>query len=175
MLVGMRLWIGFVRANYLTVAAIGSLPALLWGLQFLVSLFQRPQFVLGTPLIEIAVTLGGMCLLLIPAIRAIRRRIVSGTVIPAELARERPIVTCVVTLAGVVGHFCTAIVVSVVVDIAQAPEKGEDVGGPIVFVFSLAMLSYLIALLCGELALVGDGESDSARRASRGASPFASK
>jgi hypothetical protein len=29
------------------------------------------------------------------------------------------------------------------------------------------MLSYLIALLCGELALVGDGVSDAARRATR--------
>ena len=42
-----------------------------------------------------------------------------------------------------------------------------DIGGPFAFVFSLSMLSHLIALLCGELALVGDGVSDAARRAPR--------
>jgi hypothetical protein len=156
----MRLWIGFVRANYLAVAVFGSLPALLSGLSMLLS--HR--------LVEFGMPLGGICLLLIPAVRAIRRRIVSGTVIPAELVRERPVVTQVVTLAGVVGHFFTAIFVSVAVDIALAPEKGEDVGGPMVFVFVLALLSYLIALLCGELALVGDGESDAARELRSG--PF---
>ena len=61
------------------------------------------------------------------------------------------------------GHFFFVISMSAVFDISLEPEGPEDVGGPIAFAFMLTLLLYVIALLCGELALVGDGESDAAR------------
>ena len=76
---------------------------------------------------------------------------------------ERPVVAWVVTLAGGLGHFFFVISMSAVFEIALEPERAEDVGGQIAFAFILTLLFYVIALLCGELALVGDGKSDAAR------------
>jgi hypothetical protein len=93
--------------------------------------------------------------------------IANGTVIPPELVHERPVVASLVTLAGGFGHFFFVISMSAAIDIAFLPEWPEDTGGPMAFVVSLALLSYLVALLCGELALVGDGVSDAARASRR--------
>ena len=73
----------------------------------------------------------------------------------------------VVTLFGGFGHFCFVITMNAAIGIALAPEWPEEakkIAGPLL----LGLLSYFIALSCGELALVGNGESDKAR-ASRSA------
>jgi hypothetical protein len=135
----------------------------------LISLFQRslsfPR--LGSPLEDLAVALGGMCLLLVPGIRAVRRQIVGGTVIPTGLITERPTVAGLVTLAGGIGHLFLALFVVSAVDLALTPVMPEE-GGQIMILVMVAMFFYLIALLCGELALVGNGESDAARTAKPG-------
>jgi len=156
-------WVGFVRAVYLAVAIFGSLPALAYGLAMLFSLLTRPQSGprMDSPLLEAVVTLGCLSAFLIPGFRAIRRRIVSGTVIPAELIDERPTVTGLVTLAGVIGHLFLALFVASAIDIALAPVWPDEAGKIIILVMA-AMFFYLVALLCGELALVGNGKTDAA-------------
>jgi hypothetical protein len=101
-------------------------------------------------------------LCVLPCVRALWRVFASGTVIPPELVNERPVVAWVVSLAGSAGHFFFVISMSAAIDLALLPEWPDDIGG-LGFVFGLALLSYLIALLCGELALVGNGVSDEAR------------
>jgi hypothetical protein len=161
--------IELVRAVYLATAIVAPLIALLGGAPFVVSVFRRIQLApqVGLPLADIAVVLGGMCSLLIPGFRALRRRIVSGTVIPTELISERPTVAGLVTLAGGIGHFFSALFVMSAIDIALAPEWPDEAGKIIVLAI-VAMFFYLIALLCGEAALVGNGESDTARAARSG-------
>jgi hypothetical protein len=149
-----------VRANYLATVVFGSGLALFVAAFMLTNGFGSPT----TDWTAIASTLlPTIFLFVLPGARALRRVIVNGTVIPPELVHERPVVAWVVTVAGGLGHFFFVISISVAIDIALLPEWPEDVGGPIVFVNSLALLLYLIALLCGELALVGDGVSDAAR------------
>jgi hypothetical protein len=140
----------FVRAVYLVTvitALLLALAAMYWG-----------AFVLVWP-----------CVVFIPALRAISRRIATGTVIPAGLVGERPVVAFVVTLAGVIAFFLKAIVATAALEIALAPEWPDEAGKIATFVLA-AIIFDLIALLCGELALVGDGRSDSAR-ASKSSSP----
>src|SRR4029077_18520149 len=110
--------------------------ALLCGMQYLLSLFQRPPWFMqwGLPLKDIAVELGAMCLFLAPGIRAIRRRIAGGSVIPAVLVAERPTVAGLVTLAGSIGHLFLALFVVSAIDIALAPVMPEEGGKVIVLV-----------------------------------------
>ena len=160
----MNFWNRFVRGVYLVTAIVASLIALLYGAPLLVSLFRRslsfPR--LGLPLEDLAVALGAMSLFLVPGIRAIRRRIVGGAVIPIELVTERPTVSGLVTLAGGIGHLFLALFLASAIDLALAPVMPEE-SGKIMILVMVAMFFYLIALLCGELALVGNGESDTAR------------
>lgn len=133
----------FVRAVYLVTVITGLLLALFavyWGAYMLV----------------------WPCVVFIPAVRAIRRRIVSGTVIPAGFVGERPVVAFIVTLAGVCALFFKVIVMVAAIEIALAPEWPEEAKKIAIFVIA-GMFFDLIALLCGELALVGDGRSDAAR------------
>jgi hypothetical protein len=153
-----------VRANYLATVVFGLALAL-----FVVALSLSGAF-LTTPkglMTDVLTLLVTTVLFVLPCVRALRRLIGSGTVIPADLVSERRVVAWVVSLAGAAGHFFFVILMSVAIDLALLPEWPDDIGGPFAFIFSLSMLSYLIALLCGELALIGDGVSDAARRAPR--------
>lgn len=109
------------------------------------------------------------CLVFIPALRAMWRRIAGGTVIPAELVSERPIVASIVTLASVFALFFKVIFAIAAIDIALAPEWPEEAKKVVIFVVA-ALFFDVIALLCGEVALVGNGESDATRAARSG--PF---
>jgi len=148
-----------VRANYLATAVLGPFLALFVASYMLSGAFGNPtkDWVTIT-----ATLLATMFLYVLPGVRAIRRVFANGTVISPELVHERPVVAGVVSLVGGLGHFFFVISMSVAIDIA-ASGWPEDAGGPIAFFFCLALLTYLIALLCGELALVGDGVSDRAR------------
>jgi hypothetical protein len=118
----------------------------------------------GLLLVLVAFWFGGFVLwwawlAFIPAVRAIRRRIVSGTVLPAQLVGERPAVAFIVTLAGVIAFFFKVIVATAGIDLALATEWPDEAGKIASFAFA-AMFFDAIALLCGELALVGNGKSD---------------
>jgi len=151
-----------VRANYLAVVVFG-LPLALFVIAMTLPDVLN-SWARGSMSNAWAVLIS-LFLIVLPGARAIRRLIAIGTVIPPDLVSERPVVAWVVSLAGGAGHFFFVILMSVVIDVALLPAWPDDIGGPFLFVFGLAYFSYLIALLCGELALVGDGVSDAARRA----------
>ena len=148
-----------VRATYLATAVCASVLALPIAVSALSDLLT------GSPNGWTAILsfLSAVLLFVLPAARAFRRLFANGTVIPPELVHERPVVARVVTLAGGLGHFFFVISTSAIFEIVLEPERGEDVGGPVAGAFMLTLLFYVIALLCGELALVGDGKSDASR------------
>ena len=154
----------YVRASYLAVAIcapiIAAVPA---ALEVIATFALRGK---EWPVISVTYVFL-FCLFLFPGLRAIRRLFRDGAVIQPELVSERPVVSFVVTLFGGFGHFWFVITMSAAIGIALAPEWPEEakkIAGPLL----LGLLSYFIALMCGELALVGTGESDKAR-ASRSA------
>ena len=148
-----------VRSTYLATAVCASVLALPIAVSSLVNVLTGSAIGWSAALSFCLVVF----LFVLPAARAFRRLFANGTVIPPELVHERPVVAWVVTLAGGLGHFFFVISMSAVFEIALEPERGEDVGGPLGGAFILTLLLYVIALLCGELALVGDGKSDAAR------------
>jgi hypothetical protein len=147
----------FVRANYLATVLFGPFLVL-----FIAAFMFRSSPAFG----EIILALPWLGLWVVPGARAIRRLVKRGALIPAELIRERPVVAGIVTVAGAFGHLWFVLRMSVAIDLALRPEWPDDVGGPMALIFGLAMLSYLIALLCGELALVGKGRPDPLRPSS---------
>ena len=149
-----------VRANYLATVVFGLPLALFVIAVTLPDVFS--SWARGSMSSAVAVLIS-LFLVVVPAVRAIRRLISIGTVIPPDLVSGRPALAWVVSLAGGSGHFFFLILMSVAIDVAFLPAWPDDVGGPFLFVFGLAFFSYLIALLCGEVALVGDGISDTAR------------
>jgi hypothetical protein len=153
-----------VRANYLATVVFATCLALIPVASGLWDAFRG--LISDWP--PIAMILLVTVLYLLPGVRALRRLFIHGTVIPPELVHERPVVAWVVSLAGGFGHFFFVIVAWAVIDMAARPEWPDGVGGPMAFFFGIAMLSYLISLLCAELALVGDGVSDAARAARSG-------
>jgi hypothetical protein len=155
-----------VRANYLATVICGTMLAVL------VAGFSLSPMI-GSPTkswrVIISILLPTIILYVLPGLRAFGRLIAHGTVIAPELVSERPIVSFVVTFVGAFGHFFFLITMAAGIGIALAPEWPEEakkIAGPMF----VALLSYLIALWCGELALVGNGESDQARATRSG--PF---
>jgi hypothetical protein len=148
-----------VRATYLATAVCASVLALPIAASMMSDAFTASSNRWNSALSFLLVVF----VLVLPAARACRRLFANGTVIPPELIDERPVVAWVATLAGGLGHFFFVISMSVAFEISLEPERGEDVGGPLAFAFMLTLLLYVIALLCCELALVGDGVSDAAR------------
>jgi hypothetical protein len=149
----------FVRANYLATAVFGSVLPLLCGIWTLYTTSWAPIL---HRLPDVAINLAAMSLLLVPGIRAMRRVVTKGTVIPPELVHERPVVAGVVTLAGGIGHFFFVISMAVAIGIALAPEWPEE-AGKILLPILAAFFFYFIALWCAELALVGNGQPDPPR------------
>jgi hypothetical protein len=147
-----------VRATYLATAVCASVLALPIAAINLSNALTAPSNGSAALGFLLAVSL-----LVLPAARAFRRLFANGTVIPPELVHERPVVAWVLTLSGAFGHFFFVISTSAIFQIVLEPERGDDAGGPVGGAFMLTLLLYVIALLCGELALVGDGESDAAR------------
>ena len=155
----------FVRANYLAVAVYAPLLAAL-PVGFLLSSISlrhsNDWLTIGT---TIAVALA---LFVLPGVRAVRRLVANGHVIPPELVSERRVVSFVVTLFGGFGHFFFLITMSGALGIALAPEwpeEGKKIVGPLL----AGLAAYFIALWCAEGALVGNGESDRTRASGSGA------
>jgi len=148
-----------VRASYLALALCGPLLAALPTVFVLSSILSQPvKNWLGMLMMPLFI----FGLLGYPGLRAIRRLIVNGTVIPRELVSERRVVSFVVTLFGGFGHLFFVLTMSMAIGIALAPEWPEEakkILGP----WFMAMACYFIALWCGEIALVGNGISDKAR------------
>jgi hypothetical protein len=148
-----------VRANYLAVVTFGPLLAVLFAAFSLSAMSGSPTKSL--PAIA-AFVLPTIVLYLLPGVRAYRRLIANGTVLPPGLVSERTVVSFVVTFVGGFAHFFFLITMGGAIGIALAPEwpeEGKKIAGPLF----VALLSYLIALWCGELALVGKGEPDPPR------------
>lgn len=154
-----------VRANYLAAAAFGMLLAIVVAAFTMKDAFGRSTWDWRTINLTVLFTLA---FYLVPGIRAFLRLSSDGTILPPQLVHERPVVASVVTLAGVIGHFFFVLSMSAAIQIALTEQWPEDAGGPILFFNGLALLSYLIALHCGEWALVGDGISDAERIARSG-------
>lgn len=155
-----------IRANYLATVVFASLLALLVGGWAVWSSSYAP---LASQISNAMWILAFMSLFLIPSGRALRRLRITGTLIRSELLNERQIITGVVMFASFLGHFFFTITMAAVIDIALAPEWPDEAGKIAIFVVG-AFFWYVIALLCGELALVGNGESDATRAARSG--PF---
>jgi len=151
-----------VRTNYLATVVFATSLVLLLAATCLWDALGG----LTTNWVPIATILLLTVLYLLPGTRALRRVFNQGTVLPPELINERPVVAWVVTLAGGIGNLLFVLLMWAVIDIAARPALPDDIGGPMAFLTGLIMISYLIALLCAELALVGDGISD-AKRAAR--------
>lgn len=152
----------FVRANYLATVVFASLLALLFGTWMLSSMVWSLTV---SQLVDIAIILGAMSLILTPGIRALWRLVRNGTVIPPVLVHERRVVAGVVSIAGGLGNFFFLISMSGAIDIALAPEWPDE-AGKIGIAAIVALLFYLVALLSGELALVGNGRPDPPRASS---------
>lgn len=148
----------YVRANYLAVAVFGPLLAALPASFELSATFARG----AKDWLAITATIVFIfCLFFLPGLRALRRLFRNGTVIPPELVGERPVVSLVVTLFGSFAHLFFLLTMAMAIGIALAPEWPEEakkILGPLV----VGLMSYFVALWCGELALVGDGRSDAA-------------
>ena len=151
----------FVRANYLACVIFAQLLVAL-PLGFVLSaIFDRQATDWGSAATTI---LFSVCFFVLPGIRALRRVFVNGTVISRELVSERPVVSFVVTLFGGFGHLLFLFTMAGAIGIALAPEwpeEGKKILGPLM----VGLAFYFIARWCGELALVGNGESDTARAA----------
>ena len=152
----------FVRANYLATVVFGSLLALLYGTWMLYSIAWSLTI---SRLVDVAFTLGWMSLFLIPGTRALWRLVRNGTVIPPVLVHERHVVAGVVTFTGALGHFFFLISMAGAIDLALVP-VWPDEAGKIFIAAIVALLFYVVALLSGELALVGSGEPDPPRASS---------
>ena len=149
----------YVRANYLAVAICGPMIAAVPAALEVVATFALR----GKVWPAISMTFVFLfCLFLLPGLRAIRRLFRDGTVIRPELVSERPVVSFVVALFGGFGHFFFVITMIGFIGIALAPEWPDE-AGKIAVPLLPGLVSYFIALSCGELALVGNGESDKAR------------
>ena len=113
----------FVRANYLAIAVCAPMLAALPALFYLPSIFSQPMTdwlgIVVIPLLTFS-------LFAFPGLRAIRRLIANGTVIPPELVSERPIVSFVVTLFGGFAHLFFILTMAIAIGIALAPEWPEE-------------------------------------------------
>ena len=152
----------FVRANYLATVVFGSLLALVYGTWMLGTLTRSLTI---ARLVDSTVVLGAMSLILIPGIRALLRLGRNGTVISPVLVHERRFIAGVVTFAGGLGNFFFLISMSGFIDLALL-SVWPDEAGKIFIAAIVALLFYLVALLAGELALVGNGEPDPPRPSS---------
>jgi hypothetical protein len=145
----------FTRAVYAFVVLFAPALAMYllvtaWQGYFMALANPLPWFDRAPPYYTTAVALAGF---LLPGFRAWARVLRGGDLIPAVRLRERPIEAAMVALACVFAIGFAVLVSSVLVDVWA--KGGDDVGGPIVFFTALAAMAAAIALLIGELVLVG--------------------
>jgi hypothetical protein len=90
----------------------------------------------------------------LPAARALVRLVTRRELLPDAHLRERPVVALVVALSAALALFLVCFLLRVWLDILP---WGTDAGGPIAGAAGLALMLMAIAMLTGEMVLVGRG------------------
>jgi len=137
-----------VRTTYLLTALLvlaWAAPALVI---FVQSLFGPARFGPDAWDLYGALVYGVLCLL---PLRALERLLHRSTLVPDSHIRERPVVASLVVVTSVLG-WALALLAGWVA-ITNLPH--EDIGGPLGGALMLALVLFAIALLIGELVLVG--------------------
>jgi hypothetical protein len=140
-----------VRTSYLLTALLVLAGAALWLRSLLQSLTRQLSIHVDIWDLYAAVIFVVMCAL---PLRALTRLILRAELIPDSHLRERPLVAALVTIASVFGLLLSLLAGSVWLAVMRGAD-GSDVGGPLALALMLALMSFAIALLTGELVLVG--------------------
>ena len=139
------------RTSYLLTALVVLACAALWLAETLQSLGRQVSIRPDIRDLYAAAIFVVMCAL--PS-RALARLFRRAELIPDSHLRERPVVAALVTIASILGILLFLLAGSVWLAVLRGAD-GDDIGGPLAFVLMLALMSFAIALLTGELVLVG--------------------
>jgi hypothetical protein len=140
-----------VRTSYLLSALIVLAGATLWLVSILQSLVRQVSL---RPDIWDPYAAGIFIVMCALPLRALTRLIRRAALIPDSHLRDRPVVTTLVTIACIFGLLLCLLAGSVWLAVLRGAD-GSDVGGPLGLALMLALMSFAIALLTGELVLVG--------------------
>jgi len=137
-----------VRTTYLLTALLVLAWAASTLVSFTQSLFRPADF--GRNLWDVyeAILLIVLCVL---PLRALERLLVRATFVPDSRIRERPVVATIVVITSVLG-WALALLAGWVMA-RKLPDA--DIGGPLGGAMTLALMLFAVALLTGELVLVG--------------------
>jgi len=146
-----RLYAACVRSTYL-LAATSAIALGGWLLlQYLAGLLRADG--LGRSYAQDLVIVTFILACVLPAIRALVRLLRHRDLIPNAHLRERPVVASLVAMTSALAIFLIYVVIRVFLDIL--PWGDHDVGGPVAGASMLATLLLVLALLIGEIVLVG--------------------
>jgi hypothetical protein len=142
----------FVRISYLLAALVVLSGVIPYSVLFVQALFQPVLFgrdygyeLWTATILAVMFLLPGRALL-----RLLRR----AELIPDTQLRERPVVASLAAIFSLLG--CALVFLVVSVWITTPPDvMNSDIGGPLAFFGMLALMCFAIALLTGELVLVG--------------------
>jgi hypothetical protein len=146
-----RVFATLARTSYLLTALSVLAGAGLWLVSLLQSLTRQLYIRADIWDLYAAGIFVVMCAL---PLRALTRLIRRAELIPDSHLRERPVVAALVTIASVFGLVLCLLAASVWLAVMRGAD-GSDVGGPVGFALMLALMSFAIALLTGEIVLVG--------------------
>jgi hypothetical protein len=140
-----------VRTSYLLGALIVLAGATLWLVSILQSLIRQVSL---RPDIWDLYAAGIFVVMCALPLRALTRLIRRAELIPDSHLRDRSVVAALVTIACIFGLLLCLLAGSVWLEVLRGAD-GSDVGGPLGLALMLALMSFAIALLTGELVLVG--------------------
>jgi len=146
------LFAALVRVSYLLAALIVLAGVIPYSVLFVQALLQPALFGRDYRYELWTATILAVMFLL-PA-RALLRLLRRAELIPDTHLRERPLVASLTAIFSLLG--CALIFLVVFVWITTPPDvMNSDIGGPLAFFGSLALMCFAVALLIGELVLVG--------------------
>jgi hypothetical protein len=146
-----RVFAILVRTSYLLTALLVLAGAVLWLTEMLQSLVRQISIRLDIWDLYAAAIFAVMCAL---PLRAITRLLRRAELIPDSHLRERPVVATFVAVTCIFGLLLCLLAASVWLDVLRGADS-DDIGGPLGLALMLALMSFSIALLTGELVLVG--------------------
>jgi hypothetical protein len=142
----------FVRTSYLLTVLAVLAGVVLYGVLWVPALLNQQLFGRNFAYDLWSATILAVMFLL-PA-RALLRLLRRAELIPDTHLRERPVVASLVALCCLFG--CALVFLVVSVWITTPPDRmNSDIGGPLAFFGMCALFWFAIALLTGELVLVG--------------------
>jgi len=140
-----------IRTSYLLTALLVLAGAVLWLAEMLQSLVRQISIRLDIWDLYAVAIVAVMCAL---PLRAITRLLRRAELIPDSHLRERPVVATFVAVTCIFGLLLCLLAASVWLDVMRGADS-DDIGGPLGLALMLALMSFAIALLTGELVLVG--------------------